>query len=103
MDISVIDDIYKSHNIYKAIFICNETKFDDYLQALKTNDYPLCLITDVESLNNDSSRILFVSRKDIDYLELILHKINCEQFSLLINIDCESHIAALGDIPTIFI
>jgi hypothetical protein len=103
MDISVIDEIYKSHNIYKAIFICNETKFDDYLQALQMNDYPLCLITHIDSLNNDSSRILFVSMKDVEYLELILPKINCDHFSLLINIDCNPDIAALREIPTIFI
>jgi len=103
MDISVIDEIYKSHNIYKALFICKHDKFHDYLQALKINDYPISLITDTVSLNNNSSRILFISNLDIEYLELMIHKINFDDFTIQVNIDCDERIEILGDIQTIFI
>ena len=103
MDISAIDDIYKSNNIYKALFICNQDLFDDCLQALKQNDYPISLLTEVDELNSNSSRILFVSHLDVNYLELVLHKINCQDFTIQINIDCNPRIDLLGDIETFFL
>jgi len=103
MDISAIDDIYKSNNIYKALFICNQDKFNDYLKELKQNDYPISLLTELDELNSNSSRILFVSSLDVDYLELILHKINWQDFTIQINIDCNPRIDLLGDIETFFL
>lgn len=95
-----IDDIYTSHNIYKAIFITNTINIDILYNELDAKDYPVCKEKDVHKFNSYDYRILLL---DFDTYHNVKSLINFSNITTVIYIGVFEQIDDIPNIDQIFL
>lgn len=101
--ISKINEIFQNCNIYKSIFIIHESVYDELVDDLQRNDYPICVLNDIQKFTTTNARILLVNSNVYHSIGDVLDNILINEVSIVICIGCSYKCESLQKVEHIFL